>query len=174
MPSPEMKVTVRPMTLEDLDAVFLIDRKIREKGKAITYENLTTERIFTIDRKGSRLTRPVSYVDLITGDVSGLLELGCVAEIDRHVRGFILGRVAHVGAMATEEGVILILGVHPDYWRKGVAQQLVSALCEKYRAKGIRRVRIGIDQRDKDLLFFFESMGFGVGHLIDYSKALKS
>jgi GNAT superfamily N-acetyltransferase len=156
MPSRE-EINIRPMTLEDLDAVFLVDRKIREKGKAITYENLTTERIFTIDRKGSRLTRPVSYVDLITGDVSGLLELGCVAEIDRHVRGFILGRVAHVGEMATEEGVILILGVHPDYWRKGV-----------------RRVRIGIDQRDKDLLFFFESMGFGVGHLIDYSKALKS
>jgi hypothetical protein len=53
MPSPE-EINIRPMTLEDLDAVFLIDRKIREKGKAITYENLTTERIFTIDRKGSR------------------------------------------------------------------------------------------------------------------------
>jgi GNAT superfamily N-acetyltransferase len=174
MPSPEMKTNIRAMTLEDLDAIFLIDRKIREKGKAITYANLTTEHIFTIDRKASRLTRPLSYVDLITGDVSGLLDLGCVAEIDRHVRGFILGRVAHLGEMATEVGVILILGVHPDYWRKGIAKQLVSALCEKYRAKGIKMVRIGIDQRDKDLIFFFESMGFAVGHLIDYSKALKS
>jgi GNAT superfamily N-acetyltransferase len=174
MPSPEVEINIRRMNLEDLDAIFLIDRKIREKGKAITYANLTTERIFTINRKGSRLTRPVSCVDLITGDISGLLDLGCVAEIDRHVRGFILGRVAHVGEMATEVGVVLILGVHPDYWRKGVARQLVNALCEKYRGKGIKMVRIGIDQRDKDLIFFFESMGFGVGHLIDYSKALKS
>jgi GNAT superfamily N-acetyltransferase len=174
MPSPEVEINIRRMNLEDLDAIFLIDRKIREKGKAITYANLTTERIFTINRKGSRLTRPVSYVDLITGDISGLLDLGCVAEIDRHVRGFILGRLAHVGEMATEVGVVLILGVHPDYWRKGVARQLVNALCEKYRGKGIKMVRIGIDQRDKDLIFFFESMGFGVGHLIDYSKALKS
>jgi GNAT superfamily N-acetyltransferase len=169
-----VKINIRPMTLEDLDAIFLIDRKIREKGKAITHENLTTERIFTIDRKGSRLTRPLSYVGLITGDVSELLDLGCVVEIDRHVRGFILGRVAHVGEMAIEVGVVLILGVHPDYWRKGVARQLVNALCEKYRGKGIKMVRIGIDQHDKDLIFFFESMGFGVGHLIDYSKALKS
>jgi ribosomal protein S18 acetylase RimI-like enzyme len=170
----ELNLKVRPMTLEDLDAIFSIDRKIRERGKAITYANLTTERIFTIDRKASRLTRPVSYVDLITGDVSSLLNLGCVAEVDGHVRGFILGRVAHVGEVATEVGVILILGVHPDYWRKGLAKELVNALCEKYRTKGIKIVRIGIDQRDKDLISFFESMGFSVGHLIDYSKTLKS
>jgi len=143
-------------------------------GKAITYENLTTECIFAIDRKASRMTRPVSYVDLITEDLSGLFDLGCVAEVDGHVRGFILGRVAHAGEAATAVGVILILGVHPDYWRKGLAKELVNALGEKYRARGIKSVRIGLDQRDKDLISFFESMGFGVGHVIDYSKTLKT
>jgi len=165
-----LKLKVRSMTLEDLDVIFSIDRKIRERGKAITYANLTTERIFTIDRKASRLTRPVSYVDLITGDVSGLLDLGLVAEIEDHVRGFILGRVTNVGEAATEVGEILILGVHPDYGRKGIAGELVKALCEKYHSKGIRTVRIGIDQRDKDLEAFFEHMGFSVGHLIDYAR----
>lgn len=172
MAYPEIKLKVRPMNLEDLDAIFSIDRKIRERGKAITYANLTTERIFTIDRKSSRLTRPVSYVDLITGDVSGLLDLGLVAEIEGHVRGFILGRVAHVGEAATEVGQILILGVHPDYWRKGIAAELVKAICEKFRAKALRTVRIGIDQRDKELIAFFERMGFNVGHLIDYAKSI--
>lgn len=172
MVSSGLQTKVRPMTLEDLDVIFSIDRKIRGIGKAITYANLTTERIFTIDRKGSRLTRPVSYVDLITGDVSGLLDLGLVAEVEGHVRGFILGRVAHAGEAATEVGLILILGVHPDYSRKGLATQLVKAICENYRSKGIRTVRIGIDQRDKDLEAFFEHMGFSVGHLIDYSKNL--
>ena len=166
----ELKVKVRSMTLEDLDAVFSIDRKIRERGKAITYANLTTERIFTIDRISSRMTRPVSYIDLITGDVSGLLDLGLVAEIEGHVRAFILGQVTHVGEAATEVGQILILGVHPDYWRKGIAGELVRAILEKYRSKAIRTARIGIDQRDKDLATFFERMGFNVGHLIDYAK----
>lgn len=172
MVSSERRLKVRPMTLEDLDVIFSIDRKIRGMGKAITYANLTTERIFTIDRKASRLTRPVSYVDLITGDVAGLLDLGFVAEVEGHVRGFILGRLAHVGEATTEIGVILILGVHPDYWEKGIATELVKAICEKYRSKGIKTARIGIDQRDKDLLAFFEHMGFSVGHLIDYSKTL--
>ena len=167
-----VETKVRPMTLEDLDAIFSIDRRIRGMGKAITYANLTTEHIFTIDKHVGRLAKPISYVDLITRDVSGLLELGLVSEVEAHVRGFILGQVTHAGEAATKVGVILILGVHPEHWRKSIATELVNALCEKYRAKGIRTVRIGIDQRDKDLLGFFEHMGFSVGHLIDYSKAL--
>ena len=163
---------VRSMNLDDLDAILLIDRKIRELGKAITYANLTTERIFTMDRKASGRKRPISNVDLITGDVTELLEWGIVADVEGHVRGFILGQIGHVGEAATEVGVILILGVHPDDWRKGIALALVSALCKKFRSRGIKTAHIGIDQRDKDLLAFFERLGFSVGHLIDYSKTL--
>jgi GNAT superfamily N-acetyltransferase len=172
MTSPKDDVDVRPMVLEDLDAIFSIDHKIRRTGKAITYANLTAEHIFAIDRHVGRLAKPISYVDLITRDVSDLLDLGFLAEVEGHVRGFILGQVAHVGESATPEGLILILGVHPDYWRRGIAVELVKAICEKYRSKGIKRVRIRIDQRDKQLLGFFEHMGFSVGHLIDYSKSL--
>lgn len=172
MTSAEDETKVRSMTLEDLDAVFSVDHKIRNMGQAITYANLTTEHIFTIDRHVGRLAKPVSYVDLIRGDVSELLALGLVAEVEGHVRGFILGRVAHAGEAATEVGMIQILGVHPDYQQRGIATQLVNALCEKYRSKGISRVRAGIDQRDKRLLNFFEHVGFSVGHLIDYSKTL--
>ncbi len=166
------KVRIRPMEPEDITAVLGIDRKIRGMGKAITYANLTTEHISTIDRKVSHLKRPTSYIDLITGDVSGLLELGLVAEVEGHVRGFILGRVADIGEPVIQVGLILILGVHPDYQRRGIATQLVNAVCDKYRSKGIKTVRIGIDQRDKELLSFFEHIGFSVGHLIDYAKTL--
>jgi len=141
-------------------------------GKAITYAKLTTEHIFTIDRKVSRQRRPTSYADLITGDVSGVLGFGFVAEIEGHVRGFILGKVTHIGETATEEGLILILGVHPDYQRRGIATNLVNALSDKFRAKGIKKIRMGIDQRDKDLLGFAEHIGFNVGHLVVYSKTL--
>lgn len=172
MASSNYHFKIRSMTLDDLDAILLIDRKIRELGKAITYANLTTERIFTIDRKASSRKRPISNVDLITGDVSGLLEWGMAAEVEGHVRGFILGQVGHVGETATEVGLILILGVHPNDWRKGIAHGLVNGLCEKFRSRGIKTVNIGIDQRDKDLLGFFERLGFSVGYLIDYSKTL--
>ncbi len=172
MPGNKTEMKIRPMSLEDLDAIFSIDHKIRGMGKAITYANLTTEHIFTIDRHVGRLAEPIIYVDLITGDVTELLDLGFVVEVEGHVRGFILGRTTHVGEAATEMGVILILGVHPEYWRRGIATELVNAICEKYRSKGIRTVRIEIDQRDNDISSFCEQMGFSVGHRIDYTKTL--
>ena len=174
MSSAEKKIEIRPMVIEDLDAIFSIDRRIRAAGEAITYANLTTERIFTIDRKAARARQksPTGYADLITGDVTGLFDFGFVAEVVEHVRGFVLGEVRHVGEAGTEVGMILIIGVHPDYQRKGIATGLANALCEKYRSKGIKTVRLAIDERDKGLLDFARHMGFGVGHLVDYSKAL--
>jgi ribosomal protein S18 acetylase RimI-like enzyme len=172
MSTSAVEAKVRPMTLEDLDAIFFIDHEIRRSGKAVTYANLTTEHIFMIDRHIGSLERPISYVDLIHGDVSQLLRFGLVAEVAGHVRGFILGQPAHVGEGAARIGEILILGVHPDYQRKGVATKLVNELCDKFHTEDIRRARIEVDQRDKDLLGFIEGMGFGVGHRIEYSKKL--
>jgi len=173
MASPQ-KIKVRSMTLEDLDTIFLIDQKIRKVGKAITYANFTTEHIFAIERKERLQKRPTGYIDLITGGVDKLLELGFVAEIRGRVRGFILGRVTPVGEPATQVGSIIILGVHPNYWRRGIATQLVDAICEKYRAKGINTVRIGIERRDQELQDFFKRIGFTAGRLMDYSKTIES
>jgi ribosomal protein S18 acetylase RimI-like enzyme len=172
MSSSNVEATVRPMNLQDLDMIFTIDHQIRREGKAVTYANITTERIFSIDRHVGRLARPVGYVDLIKGDVSELLELGVVAEIEDHVRGFILGRIAHVGQAGTEMGIIPILGVHPDYQRRGIATKLVDAICDKFRSRGIKRIRIDVDRHDKDLLAFVEHMGLGAGRLVEYSKSL--
>jgi ribosomal protein S18 acetylase RimI-like enzyme len=172
MTKTKMVTAVRSMTLEDLDAIFYIDHKIREMGKAITYAHITTERIFTINRHVGRLAKPVSYVDLITGDVSELLELGLVAEVEGHVRGFILGSVGRDERNAVKNGRILILGVHPDYQRQGIATNLVDGICNKFLSEGIRTVRIKIDQRDKDMLAFCEGIGFDVGHLIEYTRRL--
>ena len=172
MSTGEVDMKVRPVTLEDLDAILAIDRRIRRAGKAVTYANLTTERIFSIDRKVTRRSSATSYLDLITGDVSELLELGLVAEVEGRVRAFILGGIEHVGKAGSQVGVIRILGVHPDFWRRGIAAHLVNSICEKYRSKGVRRVHVRIDQRDKDLLGFFEHMSFQAGHLIDFTKTL--
>ena len=117
MTTVKTEVYVRPMTMGDIDAIFFIDHEIRKAGKAITYENLTTERIFTIDRHVGRSAKPVSYVDLVKGDISELLGFSFVAEVEGRVRAFILGGIEHVGETAVEVGVIRIIGVHPEHQR---------------------------------------------------------
>ncbi len=157
------EMEIRPVALEDLKAIFLIDKEIRATGKAITYADLTTEDIFTISQEANRHKMPLSYI-------TELLDFGSVAEIGGQICGFILGRVAHEND--TEVGLLLMLGIRLDYQRKGIATKLVNALCEKYRSKGIKTVRATVDKQDKDLLGFIEYTGFVAGHRVDYSKTL--
>ena len=157
------KIKIRSMVLEDLKSMFLIDKEIEATGKAITYADLTTEDIFTISQEANRHKMPLSYI-------VELLDFGFVVEISGQIRGFVLGQVAHEND--TEVGLLLMLGVHPDYQQRGFATKLVNALCEKYRSKGIKTIRATIDQQDKDLLGFIEHVGFTAGYRVDYSKTL--
>ncbi len=157
------EMEIRPIALEDLKAMFLIDKEIRASGKAITYADFTAEDIFTISQEANRHKMPLSYI-------AELLDFGFVAEIGGQICGFTLSRIAHEND--TEVGLLLMLGIRPDYQRKGIGTKLVNALCEKYRSKGIKTVCATVDQQDKDLLGFIEHIGFVAGHRVDYSKTL--
>ncbi len=144
----EGKIRIRPMEPEDIDSVLAIDRKI------------------------SGVRRAVTYTDLITGDLGGVLDLSFVAEVDGQVAGFILARRAYVGEPVTEVGLVQILGVDPDYWRQGIASKLVAALLDTCQSKKLNAVRIMVNERDSQLQGLFAHMGFRRGQLIDYTKTL--
>ena len=144
----ESKTRIRPMEPEDIELVLAIDRKI------------------------SGVRRAITYTDLITGDLGGVLDLSFVAEVDGEVAGFVLARRAYVGEPVTEVGLIQILGVDPDYWRQGIATKLVNALLEHCQSKGLKAVRVMVKERDSQLQTFFSRMGFRRGQLIDYTKTL--
>lgn len=144
----EPKIRIRPMEHEDIDSVLAIDGKITGVRRAIT------------------------YTELITGDLGGVLALSFVAEVDGVVQGFILARRVYIVAPPTEVGLVQILGVDPDYQRKGIASKLVNALLDTCRSKKLSTVRIMINERDDQLVGLFEHLGFRRGELIDYTKTL--
>jgi len=142
------KIRIRPMEDEDIDSVLTIDRKITGVRRAAT------------------------YTELITGDLGGVLALSIVAEVDGVVQGFILARRVYVVAPPTEVGLIQILGVDPDYQRRGIATKMVNALLDTCRSKKLNAVRIMINKRDNQLVGLFEHLGFRRGELVDYTKSL--
>jgi len=144
----EGKQRIRPMEPEDISDVLAIDRKI------------------------SGVRRAITYTDLITGDLGELLDLSVVAEVSGQVVGFILARLMVVGEPVEEVGLIQVLGVDPDYWRRGIATKMMSFLLKRCQAKGIKTVQTMVNERDSQLQGFFEHLGFGPGQLVDYSKNL--
>ena len=140
----ESKLRIRPMEHEDITDILAIDRKITGVRRAIT------------------------YTDLITGDLGKVLDLSFVAEVSGQVVGFVLARHTYVGAIG-EAGLIHILGVDPDYWGLGIATKLVNSLLELCHSKGLKTVRVMINEADKQLQKFFSRLGFGRGCLIDYN-----
>ena len=147
-PIAESQLRVRSMEHEDIEAVLAIDRKITGVRRAIT------------------------YTDLITGDLGGVLNLSLVAEVDGHVAGFILARRAFVGEPVAEVGLIQILGVDPDYQRQGIATNMVNTLLDNCQTKKLSAVRIMVNERDSQLQGLFGHLGFRRGELIDYTKTL--
>jgi ribosomal protein S18 acetylase RimI-like enzyme len=144
----EPKIRIRPMEHEDIDSVLAIDRRITGVRRAVT------------------------YTELITGDLGGVLALSFVAEVDGVVQGFLLARRIYIVAPPSEVGLIQILGVDPDYQRQGIATKMVNALLDTCREKKLSAVRIMINERDSQLVGLFEHLGFRRGELIDYTKSL--
>ncbi len=142
----ESKLRIRSMEPEDITAVLAIDRSV------------------------SGLKRAITYTDLIIGDLGGVLNLSVVAELNGTVVGFILAKHALIGEPFYEVGFIQIIGVDPDQWRQGIATKMVDFLLERCRAKGLKTVRIMLDEKDSQLQGLFSHLGFRRGHLIDYTK----
>jgi ribosomal protein S18 acetylase RimI-like enzyme len=128
--------------------------------------------VLAIDRKITGVRRAATYTDLLIGDLGKIPDLSFVAEVNGEVQGFLLARRAYFGEPFTEVGLIQILGVDPDYWRQGIASQLITALVETSQAKKLNAVRIMVDENDSQLQALFSHMGFKRGKLIDYTKAL--
>jgi ribosomal protein S18 acetylase RimI-like enzyme len=145
----KLKIRVRPMEFMDIDRVLAIDSKITGVRRAAT------------------------YTDLIIGDLGKIPDLSFVAEVNGEVQGFLLARRAYFGEPFDEVGMIHILGVEPDYWRQGIATQMVNALVETCQEKNLNSVRIMIEEGDNQLQSLFEQLGFRRGKLVDYTKKLK-
>ena len=135
------QISIRPMTLNDLDAIVEIDRKVLGK----TRHDFWKKRMELIG--ASRY--PHSCL---------------VAESEGKVIGFILGEVSgwEFGVPDTI-GWINTIGVDPAYQHRGVAKRLGEEFIKNVKAIGVSLVYTLVSWNDWDLLKFFRAMGFARG-----------
>jgi predicted N-acetyltransferase YhbS len=142
--SPLEDLKIRPIRLEDLEAIVAIDEKVLGEKRRDYWEN----KLHMMNEKASQVS--------------------LVAEVQGKVLGFILGDVSgwEFGVPDTI-GWIDTLGVDPGHRKKGLAAALAQELVQRLKGMGVRTIYTLVSWNDWDLLQFFHAMGFTRGDMIN-------
>lgn len=151
-------VKIRPLSLDNIQDIVRIEKRIEEKLGIINEERM--EYLKEATRYNIERSDP-------------MLSLG--AELDGNIVGFIIGeiRIWEFG-IAEKTGWIRILGVDPDFQRRGIGRKLGEALLEHFERRGIKRVRTMAEWYTGDLISFFKSLDFNMLNMIPLEKELKA
>lgn len=141
-------LTVRRMTVRDIDEVMRIDEKITGKPHAAYYES----------KAAAYISRAPEYC--------------LVAEHRDRVVGFVLGDVHGWEFAAEFAGRLEVIGVDPEYHGQGVSRALMDELFAKFRKAGVAVVHTMINWNDGDLVDYFRANGFDRGEYVNLVKRL--
>ena len=149
-------VKIRPLSLDNIKDIVRIEKRIEEKLGIINEERM--EYLKEATRYNIERSDP-------------MMSLG--AELDENIVGFIIGeiRIWEFG-IGEKTGWIRILGVDPDFQRRGIGRKLGEALLEHFERRGIKRVRTMAEWYTGDLISFFKSLGFNMLNMIPLEKEL--
>jgi GNAT superfamily N-acetyltransferase len=151
-------VKIQPLSLDNIKDIVRIEKRIERKLGIINEERM--EYLKEVTRYNIERSDP-------------MLSLG--AELDGNIVGFIIGeiRIWEFG-IAEKTGWIRILGVDPDFQRRGIGRKLGEALLEHFERRGIKRVRTMAEWYTGDLISFFKSLGFNMLNMIPLEKELNT
>jgi len=133
------RIQIRPMRMDDFEAIVEIDRKIFGK------------------------TRPDYWKRIVVPNQQYPFS-SLVAELEGKVIGFIVGEVSG-GKFGVPDtvGWLTTIGVDPDYQHRGVARKLSETFIQNLKSIGVSMVYTLVNWSDWDLLKFFRNMGFTRG-----------
>lgn len=141
-------ISIRNMTVRDIDEVLRIDEKITGKPHAAYYES----------KAASYISRGPEYC--------------LVAEQRGRVVGFVLGDVRGWEFAAELSGWLEIIGVDPEYHNQGVSRALMNELSARFRRAGVTVVNTMVNWNDGDLIDYFSANGFARGEYVNLVKNL--
>lgn len=151
-------VKIQPLSLDNIKDIVRIEKRIEGKLGIINEERM--EYLKEATRYNIERSDP-------------MMSLGAV--LDGEIVGFIIGeiRIWEFG-IGERTGWIRILGVDPDFQRRGIGRKLGEALLEHFERRGIKRVRTMAEWYTGDLISFFRSLGFNMLNMIPLEKELHS
>ncbi len=131
-------IPVRKLTMDDVDSVVRIDKRITNTSRREYFHAKLTE---------------------AAKDSSMLVSLGAV--VDGGLGGFLMGRVYH-GEFGIADSVAILdtIGVDPLRARSGIATALIDQFVTNMKGLGVESIRTQANWNEWGLLKFLESSGF--------------
>ena len=134
------KISVRPMKDTDRDAVVEIDKAVAGRERS--------------DYIASKLA-------WATAENRGVPLASLVAEYEGRVVGFVMGEI-YLGEFGSpgDKAALDTVGVHPDFQHQGVGHRLFEEFLRVAKEAGVKRLLTLVEWNDKQLIHFFNSVGF--------------
>ncbi|MBX5453396.1 MAG: GNAT family N-acetyltransferase [Acidobacteriia bacterium] len=149
-PEPDADPAIRPATLADVAGVIALDEEVTGLRKAAYWQDM-------FERYGARRR-----------DQRFFLVAGEPARID----GFIIGEVRAWEFGSPPAGWIFAVQVRPRLRVRGLGSRLFAAVCARFRAAGVDRVRTMVARDNAVIHAFFRSQGMMAGPFIELEMRL--
>lgn len=147
-------ILIRPLALDDLEALLSIEQRIEEEQGIAERERLT----YLEETAYHRIEQHQPCLG---------------AEVNGRLVGFALGEVRSWEFGSGEKtGWIEVVGVDPEFWGLGIGRRLGQALLEQFSEKGVMRVRTLVDSYSGELIAYFRSLGFQILNMLPLEKRL--
>ncbi len=148
---------VRLLTMNDIDQILRIEKRIEEKRPWRGYDRMKSLKetaVYNLQHTDPLLN--------LGADVDGVLRVFVLAE----TRLFEFGR-------GEKTGWIKVLGVEPEYQSTGIGRKLGTTLMEHFRRLKVRKVRTLVDWYEGTLISYFKSLGFDLLDMIPLEMEIK-
>lgn len=109
----------------------------------------------------SALAHPIFFYELG--------EMARVVEDHGNVVGFLFGFVAHQGRSEEPVGYVHLVGIHPDYRRRGVGRLLYESFERDCRAAGVRRMKAITTLGNEGSQAFHQVLGWDMAEIEGYA-----
>jgi ribosomal protein S18 acetylase RimI-like enzyme len=155
------QIKVRKMVEEDLTKVHYIDSQIFGSKRVPTWP-------FSFEAFWNMYRPELSFVAEINGEVVGFV-VGTIEKEERAQSIVSLGPNLGSSALYRQSAWIDMIGIHPDYQKRGIGKALIDAFYNECKSKNVT-LRWIVRNDDEVLQKVVTSLGFTKAVICSYEK----
>lgn len=151
LPGRAEPISIRPAIVTDVPGVVALDEETTGLLKPEYWRDM-------FDRYGGRLGESRTFL---------------IAERSGRIEGFIIGEVRAWEFGSSPSGWIFAVQVRSRQRVQGLGSRMFDAICERFRAAGVDRVRTMVAPNNTVIHSFFRSQGMMAGPFIELEMRLE-